>query len=154
MTADSFAPRNSEHENREPFHFVAARQDDLRDLGGRRTWMEYLDLGVTDATDGFMRAQRTRVTAEGHEVTGWHYHLCELQWVYVLQGWEDLQIEDGRTLRLEAGDSVLLPGGYRHNEVLMSSDLDVLEISVPAQMGTVNCDAPPAWAEKTEKSAG
>jgi quercetin dioxygenase-like cupin family protein len=154
MTVEKTTPQTSIDHPREPFHFVAARQDDLQDLGGRRTWMEYLDLGVTDATGGFMRAQRTRVTAEGHEVTGWHYHLCELQWVYVLRGWEDLQIEDGRTLRLEAGDSVLLPGGYRHNEVLMSSDLDVLEISVPAQMGTVNCDAPPAWADRSEEVPG
>jgi hypothetical protein len=33
----------------------------------------------------------------------------------VLKGWVDLGAEDGTHTRIEAGDSVRIPGGVRHN---------------------------------------
>src|SRR5690606_9113024 len=60
---------------------------------GRRAFFKYRDLGVTDATDGRMRAQLTIGTGEMQQ-TGWHYHLCEAQFIYTLRGWVDLVFED------------------------------------------------------------
>ena len=109
---------------------------------GRRTFFTYRDLGVTDATHGAMRAQVMSAITGMTEPTGWHYHVCEGQFVYALKGWVELEFEDGTSCRLEAGDSVFIPGGLRHQEISTSNDLEILEVSVPADMGTVPVDPP------------
>ena len=76
------------------------------------------------------------------EPTGWHYHKCEGQFVYMLDGWLELQFADGETVRLEEGDSVYIPGYAPHNEIRTSDKFDLLEFSVPADMGTEVCDPP------------
>jgi len=48
---------------------------------GRRSFAEYRDLGVSDATGGFMRAQITSIKKGMTEPTGWHYHVCDTQFV-------------------------------------------------------------------------
>ena len=108
---------------------------------GRRDFLKYRDLGVTKASAGRMRAQVTVATG-AMQSTGWHYHLCDSQLVYALKGWVDLQFEDGRTIRVKAGESLYIPGGLKHNEIGMSEDFEILEVSVPAEMGTKACDAP------------
>ncbi len=117
---------------------------DAKYVEGRRAFFQYRDLGVTEATGGRMRAQVTSTDAGLSEPTGWHYHECEMQFVYMLEGWLDLEFEDGRKVRCEAGDSVMIPGGERHQEVRTSESFRLLEISVPAEMGTVPCDPPSA----------
>lgn len=91
-----------------------AKASDANFVEGRRAFFKYRDLGVTDATSGRMRAQETSAEAGLSEPTGWHYHECELQFVYMLEGWVDLEFEDGRKVRCEAGDSVMIPGGLKH----------------------------------------
>ncbi|MGE0152075.1 MAG: cupin domain-containing protein [Reyranellaceae bacterium] len=109
---------------------------------GRRDFLKYKDLLVRDATQGAMRAQIMKATAGMTKPTGWHYHTCEAQFIYGLKGWVDLEFEDGRTIRVQAGESLLIPGGMKHNETGMSDDFELLEISLPADMGTVACDKP------------
>ncbi len=109
---------------------------------GRRAFFKYQDLLVNDATDGKMRAQVMSASRGMSEPTGWHYHTCESQFVYALEGWVDLEFEDGRQIRLSAGESLLIPGGLKHNETATSDDFRLLEVTVPAQMGTVPCDKP------------
>lgn len=110
---------------------------------GRRDFLKYRDLGVTTASEGRMRAQITVATG-AMRPTGWHYHVCDSQLVYALKGWVDLQFEDGRTIRVKAGDSIYIPGGLKHNEIGMSEDFEILEVSVPAEMGTKACEPPPS----------
>ena len=117
---------------------------DAKFVEGRRAFFEYRDLGVTDATGGRMRAQLTSAKSSMSEPTGWHYHECEMQFVYVLNGWVDLEFEDGRIVRFEAGDSVMIPGGERHQELEFSEGFEIVEVSVPAEMTTVACDPPSA----------
>jgi quercetin dioxygenase-like cupin family protein len=109
---------------------------------GRRSFFSYRELGVTEATDGKMRAQVMRATQGLSEPTGWHYHVCEQQFIYVLKGWVDLEFEDGSKLRVREGDSLLIPGGMRHNETATADEMEILEVSVPAKFGTVPCDPP------------
>ena len=111
---------------------------------GRRDFFKYRDLGLTKATEGWMRAQVTTAITGMTQPTGWHYHVCEGQFVYTLKGWVELEFEDGTVCRLEPGDSVFIPGGMRHNEIATSDDLEILEVSVPADMGTVPVDPPAA----------
>jgi quercetin dioxygenase-like cupin family protein len=110
---------------------------------GRRAFFKYRDLGVTKASNGRMRAQITSAEAGMTQPTGWHYHLCESQFVYVLEGWLELEFAGDDTVRLEAGDSIFIPGGLPHNETRTSDTFNLLEVSVPAEMGTKPCDPPP-----------
>ena len=123
-----------------------ATVDDAKYVVGRRSFFKYRDLGVTDATGGKMRAQVTSATQGLGEPTGWHYHICEHQLVYMLKGWVDLEFEDGTKIRLTAGDSLMIPGGMRHNETATADVLELLEVSVPAEMKTVVCEAPAGMA--------
>ena len=119
-----------------------APKDKPNYIPGRRAFFKYRDLGITAATAGRMRAQVTIGEKGMTEPTGWHYHQCETQLVYVLKGWVDLEFEEEGKIRVSAGDSLMIPGGAKHNETAASHELEILEISLPAEMGTVNCDAP------------
>ena len=120
-------------------------------VAGRRSFFKYRDLGVTAASSGKMRAQVTLGADGMTQPTGWHFHVCESQFVYMISGWVDLEFEDGQTIRIQAGESLYIPGGLRHNECAASKDLELLEISVPADMGTVACDPPQGWAAPTRR---
>jgi mannose-6-phosphate isomerase-like protein (cupin superfamily) len=113
---------------------------DARYVPGRRHFFQYRDLGVTEATQGKMRAQVTSAKSAMDRETGWHFHTCEMQFVYVLKGWVDLEFAGGKKARFGAGDSVMIPGGTPHQETATSEDLELVEISVPAEMGTEPCD--------------
>ncbi len=109
---------------------------------GRRSFLQYQELGVTAASQGKMRAQVTKATQGLSEATGWHVHLCEGQFVYMLKGWVQLEFAGGRIERIVAGDSMYIPGDTPHNETATSDEFELLEISIPAEMGTESCDAP------------
>jgi len=109
---------------------------------GRRAFFQYRDFGVTDASQGTMRAQMIIGSKGMSEPTGWHYHVCEAQFVYGVKGWVDLEFETGEKIRLKQGESLMIPGGLRHNETATSEELELLEVSVPADMGTIACDPP------------
>lgn len=118
----------------------SAKQPDF--VEGRRTFFKYRDLGVTKASDGWMRAQVMEAVTGMTQPTGWHYHVCEGQFVYALNGFVELEFEDGTQCRLEKGDSCFIPGGMKHNEIRTSNDVEILEVCLPANMGTVPCDPP------------
>jgi mannose-6-phosphate isomerase-like protein (cupin superfamily) len=121
---------------------AVTRKSEPNFIKGRRDFFKYRELGVTDATGGKMRAQITSASQGLSRPTGWHYHACEAQFVYMLDGWLELEFENGEKCRLEAGDSVMIPGGMKHNETRTSDKMELLEISLPAEMGTVACEAP------------
>lgn len=119
-----------------------ATEENSPPIPGRRHYMTYRDLGVTAASGGTMRAQIMSTTDSPSEPTGWHYHTCDGQFVYVLKGWVDLSFEDGTSIRLKANESIYLPKGWRHQETATSKELEILEVAVPAELGTVPCASP------------
>ena len=121
---------------------VVARASDPEMVQGRREFFSYRELGVTKATDGKMRAQVTIATQGLSEETGWHVHLCDGQFVYILEGWVDLEFAGGRKERIVAGDSIFIPGDTPHNETATSDEFQILEVSIPADMGTEPCEKP------------
>lgn len=121
---------------------AVAKASDAVFVPGRRDFFKYRELGVTEATGGRMRAQVTSATRGLGRPTGWHYHVCDHQLVYMLKGWVDLEFEDGTKVHLEPGDSLMIPGGMRHNETGTADELELLEVSVPADMKTVVCEPP------------
>ncbi len=109
---------------------------------GRRDFFTYRDLGVKTGSGGQMRAQLTKAKRGMTQPTGWHYHVCENQFVYVLNGWVELEFETGEMLRLGRGDTVFIPGGMKHNELRTSDDFEIIEVSTPGEIGTVPCEKP------------
>lgn len=109
---------------------------------GRRAFFTYRDLGVAAASQGRLRAQTMTAITGMTEPTGWHYHECEGQFIYILKGWVDLEFAGGETIRVASGESLFIPGGLKHNEIATSGDLEILELSTPAAMGTVPCERP------------
>lgn len=115
---------------------------------GRRAFFQYRDLGLEAATGGRMRAYQNNAIAGMTEPTGWHYHDCEMQFVYVLKGMLTIEFEDGTVATFKAGDAFFVPGGVRHNEIYVSEDKEALEVSVPGKIGTINCERPAGLPEK------
>lgn len=114
---------------------------------GRREFFTYRDLGVAEASGGNMRAQVMTASQGLSRPTGWHYHECDGQFIYILKGWVELQFEDGKMIKVEEGDSLFIPGYLRHNETRTSDEMEILEVSVPGELGTKPCEAPPGFKD-------
>ena len=122
--------------------FSVSRAKDAVYKTGLRSFMEYRDLGIDQATHGQFRAHVIRIKPDSggaHDLhtTGLHQHLCDFQMFYVLNGWIKLVYEGQGEQSFQAGDCVLQPAGIVHNELDCSDDLEVLEIYSPAVHQTV-----------------
>ena len=138
----SVAAKNKPHNKSSGQKVAHARAAAPVLVKGRRAFFTYRDLEVADASAGTLRAQIMSATQGMSRPTGWHYHECDGQFIYILKGWVDLEFEDGRTLRVEEGDSLFIPGYLRHNEIRTSDEMEILEVSIPGELGTRPCDPP------------
>ncbi|MDH3452790.1 MAG: cupin domain-containing protein [Gammaproteobacteria bacterium] len=103
---------------------------------GLRSYFEYRDLGIKDATRGDFVAHVIRAR-EGCNATGnWHMHDCTFQMVYVLKGWARFEYDGQGEHIIREGDCVLQPAGIRHRELEHSEDFEVLEIVAPGDFDT------------------
>ena len=105
--------------------------------GGLRSFFEYRDLGIKEATSGKVLAHIIRARHGAHGVTGAHYHKLEFQMYYVIKGWIEFDYEGVGAVRAEAGTCVYQPSGIRHDELAHSDDLELIEITLPAEFETV-----------------
>jgi mannose-6-phosphate isomerase-like protein (cupin superfamily) len=104
--------------------------------GGLRAHYEYRDLGVAEATAGRFGAHVIR-TRNSEEISPAHYHTLEFQIIYILKGWVVFDYEGTGEVRLETGSCAYQPPGIRHAEVAHSADLEILEITMPAQFASI-----------------
>ena len=109
---------------------------------GLRDFLEYRDLGISEATNGDYRAHVLRVKKDckGDQemhTTGFHKHLVNFQMYYVLKGWVKFIYEDEGKHIFQKGDCVLAPAAIKHNELSCSDDFEALEILAPADHKTV-----------------
>lgn len=125
--AEAAAPMQFSVSHARPDAFVA---------DGLRPCFEYRDLGIRDSTGG--RAVMHVIRARGgHGATGeWHRHALQLQRVDVLEGWVRFEREGLGEVRLEAGSRVHQPPGIRHREIEHSTDLEPIELVLPADLET------------------
>ena len=114
---------------------------------GLRSFFEYRDLGIKAATGGRVGAHVIRAKPGKHGSTGWHSHDLDVQLVYVLQGWVEFDYQGIGAVRLEAGACVHQPPGIRHVEIAHSDDVEILEITLPADFTTEKAE--PATAAAT-----
>ena len=140
-------------ETKEKQLFSASFAKDAVYKTGLRSFMEYRDLGIADATHGQFRAHVIRIKKDSDEphdlhTTGLHKHMCDFQMFYVLKGWIKFTYENEGEFLFKEGDCVLQPPEIVHNELDCSDDLEVLEIYSPAVHETIALkDMPSAAAD-------
>lgn len=116
--------------------FVASHAKDAVFERGLRSFFEYRDLGIRQATQGRVVAHVIRA-AQGQAFSGQpHLHRTQFQMVYVLKGWIEFEYEGQGVVRLEAGSCVHQPPGIRHREIGHSEDIELLEVVLPADFAT------------------
>lgn len=123
--------------------FAVSHADDRPFRGdGLRGFFEYADLGIRDASRGRFGAHVIRAVP-GRESPGtWHSHDLDFQMVYVLNGWVVFEYEGQGEHILRAGSCVLQPPGIRHRELRHSDDMELIEITAPADFATRDEEAP------------
>lgn len=129
--------------------FVATHAKDAVFERGLRSFFEYRDLGIKQATDGRVVAHVIRAAGGTEFSSQPHLHETTLQLVYVLKGWIEFEYEGQGAVRLEAGSCVHQPPGIRHRELGHSDDVEILEIVMPGEFKTVEV----ASVESTESGA-
>ena len=116
--------------------FVVSHAKDARFERGLRSFFEYRDLGIEDATAGRVVAHVIRAAAGREFESKPHLHKTTFQLVYVLKGWIEFEYEGQGRVRLEAGSCVHQPPEIRHREVGHSEDIEMLEVVLPADFET------------------
>ena len=109
---------------------------------GLRGFFAYRDLGVRAATGGDFGAHLIRAVPGEGAKPAWHTHALGFQFVLVLRGEVTFEYEDIGMVTLRPGDSVLQPPMVRHREVSHSDDLELLELTQPAEFTTAPAPGP------------
>lgn len=103
---------------------------------GLRPFFEYRPLGLAELTDGKVGAHVIRAVPGQHPDAPRHSHALEFQFVYVLKGWAIFEYEGYGQHKLVAGSTVYQPPGVKHKEIDHSDDLELIEITMPAEFET------------------
>ena len=110
--------------------------------GGLRAFFEYRDLGVATASHGKYSANVIRAIPGRHAEAKWHVHDLDFQMIYVLKGWVTFEYEEQGEVTFRSGSAALQPPGIRHRELRHSDDLELIEITSPANFATESVGAP------------
>lgn len=104
---------------------------------GLRTQFVYRHFGIEEATGREYAAHVIRA-ADGKPPIRHHVHPdCEFLLVYVLKGWVKFWYDGRGEEKLTAGDVHMLPPGIKHAVTGWSKDLEMLEITHPADYQSI-----------------
>lgn len=103
---------------------------------GLRPFFEYRPLGLDRLTNGKVGAHVIRAVPGQHPDAPRHTHALDFQFVYVLKGWAIFDYEGYGQVKLVAGSTVYQPPGIKHKEIDHSDDLELIEITMPAEFET------------------
>jgi hypothetical protein len=105
---------------------------------GLRSYAQYRDLGIVEATNGLVRAHVLRFTeaCDPAVVSKLHFHDTEFQMVYVLKGWVKTELEGEGEITMRAGSAWTQPPKIKHKINDYSEDAELLEIILPADFET------------------
>jgi len=109
---------------------------------GLRSYAQYRDLGVKDATRGAVVAHVIRFVGkcDPKVVSKEHLHEADFQMIYVLRGSMTSWFEGQGTHTMRAGDAWLQPRSIKHKVLDYSDDCEVLEIVMPGDFKTVELE--------------
>lgn len=101
---------------------------------GLRKCFEYRDLGIKAATGGNFHAHVIRAVDQEEDGIGLHRHNeIEFQMVYILKGWMRFWYEGEGEVVAKQGTCILQPPAVKHDVLEWSDDLELLEITSPAE---------------------
>jgi mannose-6-phosphate isomerase-like protein (cupin superfamily) len=118
------------------------REEDFK-ADGLRTYAQYRDLGIAEASHGLAQAHVIRLLGPCNptEVSKLHLHHVDFQMVYVLKGWVKTYMEgQGETL-MQQGSAWTQPPRIKHMILDYSDDVELLEVILPAEFKTVELTA-------------
>ena len=110
--------------------------------GGLRAFFEYRDLGISAASGGMYSANVIRAIPGRHAEAKWHTHDLDFQMIYILKGWVTFEYEGQGEVTFRSGSAALQPPKIRHREIRHSDDLELIEITSPAEFETANVEPP------------
>ena len=118
------------------------RDEDFK-ADGLRTYAQYRDLGVAEASSGVARAHVIRLIGpcEPEVVSKLHFHDVDFQMVYVLKGWVKTYMEGVGETTFQTGSSWTQPSRIKHLIMDYSDDVELLEVILPADFRTVELTA-------------
>jgi mannose-6-phosphate isomerase-like protein (cupin superfamily) len=112
-------------------------EDGAFEGGGLRTQFVYKDLGIRAATGGRYHAHIVKAAATSPPAVGTHVHTAiDFQLVYILEGWMRFWYEGQGEIVARAGTCILQPPGIKHDVLDWSEDLELLEVTSPAEFAT------------------
>jgi quercetin dioxygenase-like cupin family protein len=113
--------------------FVVTRRGDDGGWVKGRAGMLYRDL-IPSRLGGAVIASHIRIPEAGPVPDLVHFHDVEFQLIFCHRGWVRLAYEDqGPPFVLEAGGCVLQPPQIRHRVLEASANLEVVEVTTPAE---------------------
>ena len=114
------------------------RDEDFK-ADGLRSYAQYRDLGVAEASSGAARAHVIRLIGpcDPEVVSKLHFHDVEFQMVYVLKGWVKTYLEGIGETTFSEGSSWTQPPRVKHLIMDYSDDVELLEVILPADFKTV-----------------
>jgi len=105
-------------------------------FGQGRAGMQYRDL-IPDRYGGRFIASHIRIPSGGPVPDYVHHHHIQFQLIFCVKGWVRVVYEDqGEPMLMEAGDCFLQPPHIRHRVLESSDQMEVVEISCPAEHET------------------
>lgn len=106
---------------------------------GLRSYAQYRDLGIVEASNGMVRAHVLRFTepCDPKVVSKLHYHDTEFQMVYVLKGWVKTKLGHHQEITMREGSAWTQPPKIKHVITDYSDDCELLEVILPADFETV-----------------
>ena len=92
---------------------------------------EHRDTGIGEATGGLAGARVVRATAPSGERVA---HASEMALLVVLSGEVTFEPDDGPTTCLRRSSSVAIPGGLGYRLSGATTDCELLDVTLPAQL--------------------
>jgi quercetin dioxygenase-like cupin family protein len=120
--------------------FVASHAGEAKFERGLRSFYEYRDLGIKEATGGRVDAHVIRAAAGKEFSSQPHIHKTSFQLFYILRGWIEFEYEGQGVVKLEAGSCVHQPPDIRHRELGHSEDIEMLEVVLPGNFAAEEVD--------------
>lgn len=111
--------------------------------GGLRSFLEYRDLGIKEATGGRWRASVSHSLKAMPGGTGLHYHTLDVQVVYVLKGRATFEYAQYGEVEVGPGDCINQPSGIVHQQTDRTADCMVLEVVAPEDFPTCESELKP-----------
>jgi quercetin dioxygenase-like cupin family protein len=107
--------------------------------GAPRPMFLYRQLGVDKATGGAYDAHVIKAAPGARGPIGEHKHTeLDVLFVYVLKGWVTFDYVGHGEHTLKAGDCHVIPPGLSHSVVDWSGDVELLEVTSPAEYKTTD----------------